>query len=282
MTFLTVLKNNSLLVSSYHANKVFFIQNVCGQVIIAPQRFDRPMGLWSDGNGLIVATKNHIGDFFTGELNAHEVVKANELIIFVNTKFSCLSKIENNQAFPYWIPPFITELLPEDRCHINCIGLRDNIPRYVTACSTSNIKSGWRDCRDSGGVLIDIISNEIVCDNLSMPHSPRWYQNKLWLLNSGAGDFGCIENNRFIPLVSCPGFARGLVFWENYAIIGVSEFRSIKLNGLEIEKKLSQQNINPVCGLILVDLTSNLIVDILRINQHIKKCVEIFDVVFAS
>jgi hypothetical protein len=26
-----------------------------------------------------------------------------------------------------------------------------------------------------------------------MPHSPRWYQDKLWLLNSGKGELGYVD-----------------------------------------------------------------------------------------
>ena len=42
-----------------------------------------------------------------------------------------------------------------------------------------------------------------------MPHSPRWHQGKLWVLNSGTGYLGTvdIETGKFDPLVFCPGFA---------------------------------------------------------------------------
>ena len=44
---------------------------------------------------------------------------------------------------------------------------------------------------EDGGVVIDVESNEVVCRGLSMPHSPRWYRDRLWVLNSGHGQFGC-------------------------------------------------------------------------------------------
>lgn len=31
--------------------------------------------------------------------------------------------------------------------------------------------------------------------SLSMPHSPRWYDGKLWVLHSGTGGFGTIDPN---------------------------------------------------------------------------------------
>ncbi len=47
-----------------------------------------------------------------------------------------------------------------------------------------------------------------------MPHSPRVYRGKLWLLNAGTDYFGSIDlaSGKFEPLTFCPGFLRGLAF----------------------------------------------------------------------
>jgi hypothetical protein len=42
----------------------------------------------------------------------------------------------------------------------------------VTAVSQSDVADGWRDHRQDGGVVIDVTTNEIVLEGLSMPHSP--------------------------------------------------------------------------------------------------------------
>jgi uncharacterized protein (TIGR03032 family) len=47
--------------------------------------------------------------------------------------------------------------------------------------------------RFDGGIVIDVQSGEIVIGGLSMPHSPRLYRDKLWVLNSGTGEIGWIE-----------------------------------------------------------------------------------------
>ena len=139
----------------------------------------------------------------TGDLNVHDVVLdgCGELF-FVNTDFSCLARLSPNYSFePVWQPPFISKLVAEDRCHLNGLALRDGSPAYMTACSTTDKASGWRNCRRDGGVVIDMESNEIVVKGLSMPHSPRWYQGKLWLLNSGTGElgYGDLESGQFRP-----------------------------------------------------------------------------------
>ena len=96
--------------------------------------------------------------------------------------------------------------------------------RYVSMVSASNVADGWRDRRGSGGLAMDIATNAIVCEGLSMPHSPRLHGGRLWLLNSGAGELGTVDPPRqaFEPRAFCPGFSRGLAFAGDHAIVGLS------------------------------------------------------------
>ena len=105
---------------------------------------------------------------------------------FVNTRFSCLATHDPDHSFaPVWRPKFISQLTPDDRCHLNGLGLVDGRPRWVTALGETDTAGGWRENKKSGGILIDIESNEIVARGLSMPHSPRWHAGRLWLLGIG-------------------------------------------------------------------------------------------------
>ena len=61
---------------------------------------------------------------------------------------------------------------------------------HVTAVGRSDVADGWREHRAGGGLLIDVERNAVVLDDLSMPHSPRLYRDKLWLLDSGRGSSG--------------------------------------------------------------------------------------------
>ena len=110
------------------------------------------------------------------------------------------------------------------RCHLNGLALVDGEPAYVTAVSRSDVPSGWRERRQDGGCVIDVRSNEVILTGLSMPHSPRWYRGKLWLLNSGTGDFGYVDEKTgaFEPLAFCPGYLRGLAFHGDCAVVGLS------------------------------------------------------------
>jgi uncharacterized protein (TIGR03032 family) len=226
----------SLAFSTYRANRLIFLgtaepaagQKDPDQPSDAPQLklherlFDRPMGLFVAGESLWMATRCQIwrldnllgpgqlhegGDrlyvpaasFTTGDVNVHEVMLGQDgQPIFVNTAFSCLATVAQGCSFaPTWQPPFITKLAGDDRCHLNGIALKDGIPTWATACGGSGEPSSWRNNRSDGGVLIHIPSGELTATGLSMPHSPRWHEGKLWLLNSGTGELGWIEDGHF-------------------------------------------------------------------------------------
>ncbi len=92
-------------------------------------------------------------------------------------------KASDSHSFsPLWQPPFITKLAAEDRCHLNGLAMESGKPRYVTAVSQSDVADGWRGWRRDGGCVIDVASNEVIVTGLSMPHSPRAHNNRLWLL----------------------------------------------------------------------------------------------------
>ena len=200
-------------------------------------------------------------------------------VIFVNTLFSCLATVSEKYSFiPLWQPPFISKLAAEDRCHLNGLALRDGLPRYVTAVSQSDVADGWRDRRPDGGCVIDISSNEIILSGLSMPHSPRWYRDKLWLLNSGTGEFGYadIERGVFEPVAFCPGYMRGCAFSGDFAIVGLSKPRHNKtFSGLSLDDNLRAKDAEPRCGLVVIDLRNGDIVHSLRIEGVVE---ELYDV----
>ena len=177
----------------------------------------------------------------TGDLDIHDMaVDGDGRLVFVNTLFGCLATLSETHSFkPLWRPPFISKLAAEDRCHLNGLAMKDGRAAYVTAVSQSDVVDGWREHRAAGGVVIDVASNEIVASGLSMPHSPRWHQGKLWLLNSGSGDFGYVDlkTGRFEPVTFCAGYMRGLYFHGDFALVGLSKPRHNKtFSGLPLDE----------------------------------------------
>ena len=173
--------------------------------------------------------------------------------------FGCLATFSERANFkPLWRPPFLSALVPEDRCHLNGLAMRDGRPAFVTVVSRSDVADGWRDKRHDGGCVLDVASGEAVCTGLSMPHSPRWYRDRLWVLNSGTGEFGQVDlaSGRFVPIAFCPGYLRGLSFHGDYAIATLSKPRHVSFQGLALNERLSQKGAEPQCGLQIIDLRS--------------------------
>jgi uncharacterized protein (TIGR03032 family) len=68
-----------------------------------------------------------------------------------------------------------------------------------------------------------------------MPHSPRWYNGTLWVLESSGGSIGKIdiETGKYEPIAHFPGLMRGLSFWGPLALVGLSQVRESALfNGI--------------------------------------------------
>ena len=96
--------------------------------------------------------------------------------------------------------------------------------------------------------------------------------------NSGNGDFGYLEDGRFVPLTLCPGFARGLCFVGDYAVIGLSKLRdNFFSTGMALKGRLESLYLQQRCGLIVVDLKTGQIVHWLTIAGVIS---ELYDVAF--
>ncbi|MCF8056237.1 MAG: TIGR03032 family protein [Desulfocapsa sp.] len=305
--FLEFLHQNriSVGITTYQTNRLFLLGLKPDNSLSTFERlFDRPMGLYADSEQLLLATRfqiwqlNNILDrdetdngydrlfvprigYTTGDLDIHDLtLTGNQRPLFVNTLYSCLSTVSEKHSFDvHWQPPFISRLLPEDRCHLNGLAMEDGKARYVTAVSRSDVTAGWRDRREGGGVLIDVANNEIVCDGLSMPHSPRLYRGKLWLLNAGTGELGQVDrkSGRFQPLVFCPGYLRGLAFYDRFALVAMSLPRYNKVfSGLPLDETLEKKDAKPFCGIMVVDLESGMTAHWLRFEGEVVT--ELYDV----
>jgi len=298
-----------LAISSYQSGKFYLLgQNVEGGLLVDERFFRKAMGICvPDQDTLLLATlfqiikfKNVLGPdqlvnnvfdtcyvprelYVTGELDAHDVGQLKDgRIVFVNTTHNCLATTSARHSFtPLWKPPFVSKIVKEDRCHLNGLAMEDGVPRYVTAVSKSDTIDGWRDRRFDGGIVIDVATGEIVIGGLSMPHSPRVYGGKLWVLNSGTGELGWIEraekaqDAKFQVVAFCPGFVRGLSFHGKFALVGLSKPRYERFEGLALDKKLADADSEPWCGVQVIDLDSGACVHWFRVDGPVG---ELYDV----
>ncbi|MEQ8592938.1 MAG: TIGR03032 family protein [Parvibaculum sp.] len=216
----------------------------------------------------------------TGDLDIHDVgVEKSGRVIFVTTKYSCLATPSATHSFkPIWKPPFISRLAPEDRCHLNGLAMQDGEARYVTAVCRSDVVTGWRDRRAEGGLIIDVKTNEFVTQKLSMPHSPRLHNGKLWVLDSGRGRLCTVDEKtgETETIAFLPGFLRGLAFHGPFAFVGLSLPRDGSFSGLELDGELENRDADPWCGVQVIDTRSGDVVQWIRFTGEIRELFDVF------
>ena len=296
----------SLAITSYQTGRIYLVgSDKQGRVSFFERIFERAMGvvgnaqriylgglyqLWRFENVLRPNEVIH-GQFdkcyvprnaqTIGDLDIHELgIRKDGRVVFVNTKYSCLAELSTTHSFKaIWKPNFISKLAPEDRCHLNGLAMVDGEPKYVTAVCKSDSVDGWRERRRDGGVVIDVQTDEIVCEGLSMPHSPRWHNGRLWLLNAGTGQLGWVdfEKKAFVPHAFVPGFARGLSIIGNVAAVGLSKPRNQRFEGLQLDEELKKRDAEPWCGVQIISLANGDVLNWIRFDGDMG---EIFDISF--
>jgi len=295
----------SIAFTTYQAGKLFMLGlQPNGRLSVFERTFNRCLGLWSNSQTIWMSSLYQLWRFenvldlgqlaegydrlyipqvgyTTGDLDIHDVaVESSGRVVMVNTLFGCLATISDTHSFvPLWSPPFISRLAAEDRCHLNGLALENGRCKYVTTVSQSDVADGWRDRRHDGGCVIDVQTDDIIATGLSMPHSPRVYRDKLWLLNSGTGHFGFIDRStgKFEKVAFCPGYLRGLTFHGDFAIVGLSKSRENKtFSGLELDENLKSTDGEARCGIQVIDLRSGDIVHWIRVEGVVT---ELYDVV---
>jgi len=289
----------SVLVSTYQAGKLIAVRADGDRANTHFRNFDTPMGLAHDRGRLAIGTKLHVWEFHnqpevarqldppgrhdacflpryaqvTGQIGIHEIAWAGDELWIVNTRFSCLCTPDPRYSFvPRWRPRFVSALAPEDRCHLNGLGLRDGRPAYVTALGETDSPAAWRDNKARGGCLVDVPSGEVIARGLSMPHSPRWHDGRLWILESGAGSLSVVDlgSGRLETVALLPGFTRGLDFLGPFAFVGLSQVRESALfSGIPITDRLTAEERS--CGMWVVDTRTGQTVAFLRFEAGVQE-----------
>lgn len=294
--------NCSLAITTYQAGKVIFISPKDRDYLIQlPRQFTKPMGMALQGNKMALATLNEVlvlsnntelaksypkqpgiydglfiprQTYYTGEADIHDLHWTPKGLLAVNTRFSCLAYVSGEHTFtPVWKPDFITSITAEDRCHLNGLALDNDVPRYVTVLGRTDTPQGWRANKATGGCIIDVTTNEVVVDGLPMPHSPRFYDGKLYVLLSGTGELAevDIQNKKYTVRKQLDGFVRGMDRIGDYLFIGLSKLRqtSTAFADLPIAKR------SVFSGIMVMHLPTNSISGFIKYENSVE---EIYDV----
>jgi uncharacterized protein (TIGR03032 family) len=174
----------------------------------------------------------HRASLTTGMINIHDIAWGDEGLWVVNSTFSCLSTLSPDNSFvARWKPNFISELVPEDRCHLNGMAMKDGKPKYVTTFNMEDSRDSWSEGRIDYGTLIDVDTHEILLEGMIMPHSPKVYQDEIYVCESGLGvvwKYNPITKEK-TQIVKLQGFTRGLYFYGGVMFVGTSQVRASEI-----------------------------------------------------
>ena len=241
-----------LAISTGESGKIITLGAGPSGLIVFDVSCDSPGALLQTAAGLYVAAGSRVwrfddvltdGEFFRGadrlclpgQCRATGAIGIQDLaaedsgrLLVAASHFNCVARMNSRGDLkPIWRPSFIDNIVRENRCHLTGFCLREGALAYVTVTAASNAKDGWRQRQSGGGQVIDAATHRSVAEGLTLPHAPRLYRGRLWVLESGTGSLGWIdlEHRRFEPFVQFPGFPRGLRFIGDHALVMTAQRR---------------------------------------------------------
>jgi uncharacterized protein (TIGR03032 family) len=284
--------DTTIVISTYQAGKVIFISPKNEEELVQlPRTFHKAMGIAVDGTErMAIATQDEVivtvnspalaatypskagvydalylprATYYTGQVDMHDLHFGKGTLWGINTSFSALCKIDADFSFkPVWKPKFISALASEDRCHLNGLAMYKGEPLYTTALGSGDKMHSWREHIIAGGIVMDISTGEVLAQGLAMPHSPRIYDDKLFVILSAGEEIVCIDPNtgKYDVVAHVPGFMRGMAKLGDYLFVGKSKIRknSTTFKHLKIAEKTANAGVEVIhipSGVIVAKLT---------------------------
>lgn len=299
----------NVLITAFQIGRLLILRVQDGRLTLTHRSYPKPMGVAVAGDRMALGCHKQVWFFdnrpamspaceptcdrfyvpshsyVTGDIACHEMrfgrspdagseVEADTLWM-VNTRFSCLCTVGVGASFqPLWRPKFISGLVPEDRCHLNGMAMIDGRPGFVTALGRSDTRRGWHEHKADGGIIMEPDSGEIISHGWAMPHSPRWHDGRLFVLDSGRGALTEVDlaGGKYETVCHFRGYARGMAMCGRYAFVGLSKARQKRtFGGLPLDAMVHELK----CGLSVVDLEQGRIVGSVELTG---RCAELFEV----
>jgi uncharacterized protein (TIGR03032 family) len=128
--------------------------------------------------------------------------------------------------WPHCIETPTGPIFERNHLQLNSIAAGSDLGSSYFTASTDRVSArrpGHRNFPvDRRGVIFGGTTREPVARGLTRPHSARLRHGRLWVDNSGYGEFGFVANGQFQPIARLPGWTRGLCFIDGVAIVGTS------------------------------------------------------------
>ncbi len=294
---------SSIAITTYQTGKVvIFSPQDQDRLIQLPRNFPRPMGMDIKGTKWAVALQDEViitsnepalaknypanpnvydglfvprTSYYTGPLDLHDLVFGEgDKLYAVNTLFSCLSEFSYENSFkPIWKPHFVSKLVPEDRCHLNGLALEKDQPKYVTALGKYDEGRAWKPTMLEKGIMMDVPTNEIIATDLPTPHSPRLYDDGLFMLMSATGEVVKMDpaTGKYEVITKLNGFLRGMDRIGDYLFVAMSKLR--QNSSLFKEAPIAKQSV--VCGISIIYIPTGQQAGFIVYNTSVEELFEV-------
>ena len=228
-----------------------------------------------DKPGVYDAYFSPLVTFHTGDCLVHDIAISRQGLIVANTRFSTVCLIDGRYNInPIWHPSFISAPMPEDRCHLNGLAVKDEKIRYATAFGPYDTAGGWRGRGDFQGLLIDVQRDTNLLDGLIMPHSPRLFGERLFFCESGYGSVNEVDpvTGSIRGITRLPGLTRGLAQMGDVLLVGLSTMRS---SGSLAEIPLRREGIPLVAGIAAVHMETGQLLGMVTILTPSREVLDV-------
>ncbi len=201
--------------------------------------------------------------FFPGSLYIHELAIVDNGLYANAVGQNAVIRIDGASHAPVWWPHCIERRgVPDfgrNYIQLNSIAAGKTLKDSFFSASSDAIGKRFPGQRnypvESRGVIFSGATREPVVRGLTRPHSARLWRRRLWVNNSGYGEFGTASDGAFATVTRLPGWTRGLTFAGGYAFVGVSRVIprfSAYAPGLD--------GSTSVCGVFVVETNSGKVV----------------------
>ena len=295
----------SIALTTYQAGKVVMIGWDGRQVTVLPRDFDRPMGLAVEGRRLAWRPGSTSASwpiarawpasflpeepgrydslylprvaYDTGDLNVHDVAFGADGIWMVEHPVLLPGSPSRDYSFlPRWQPPFISEVVPEDRCHLNGLAMEGAGHGSSPPWARRTWSAAGGERKAEGGVVIDVPAarSSSRAEHAAFAPAPR----RVALGAQLGGRRTVAGRPRLVPsrgrlqpagLPARPRLRRAGTPWSAWA----RSARSTIFGGLPVQ----QRHPAAVCGLAVVELRTGPPVGTFEFTEG---CTEIYDVAF--
>ena len=259
-------KNHFVYVASTrNPNQVFTFQPIAG-MFFRKEKKNFSLSRVNDKPLIPVRT-----NFYPGSLYIHDLSVMGEKLYATATGHNMVVELLPKGGYlPRWWPRCVDHKgAPRNEANylqLNSIAAGKGIRNSFFSASASAIScNSPRDPDfqvDHRGVIFSAKNGAPICGGLTRPHSARQYQGKIWVDNSGYGEIGYIDGDRFKVVAQLPGWTRGLCFHGGIAFVGTSRILP------RFERFAPGLNIKECfCGVHAVELKSGNILASLRWPQ---------------